>query len=62
VTIHWLLVRLSQRLDPQTLDLSGMGPGIHVCEHCIEPDELNDADPVGVNGVKSVDNMPLKVF
>ena len=32
VTISWSLVHLSQRLDPQTLDLSGMGPGIDVCE------------------------------
>ncbi len=60
--IPWSLYFLSQRLDPRTLDLSGMGPGIDVCEQQLEPDELNDANPAGVNGVKSVNNMSLKVF
>ena len=62
VTIPWLLARLSQRMDPRTLDLSGMGPGIDVCEQRLDPDELNDVNPAGVNGVKSVNNMSLKVF
>ncbi len=35
VRVPWLLAHLSQRLDPRTLDLSGMGPGIDVCEQCI---------------------------
>jgi len=62
VTIPWSLARLSQWLDPRTLDLSGMGPGINVCEQRLEPDELNDANPARVNGVKSVNNMSLKAF
>ena len=62
VTIPWLLGRLSQRSDPQTLDLLGMGPGIDVCEHRLELNEFNDTNPVGVNGVKSMNNMSLKVF
>jgi len=32
VSVPWLLAHLSQRLDPRTLDLSGMGPGIDICE------------------------------
>ena len=60
--IPWSFKCLSQRLDPRTLDLLGMGPGIDVCEQQLEPDELNDANPAGVNGVKSVNNMSLKVF
>ena len=31
-TIPWLLASLSQQLDPRTLDLPGMGPGVDVCE------------------------------
>ena len=62
VTIPWLLARLSQRLDPRTLDLLGMGPEIDVCEQRLDPNELNDVNPAGVNGVKSVNNMSFKVF
>ena len=63
VTIPWsALARMSQRLNHRTLDLSGMGSGIDVCEQQLEPDELNDANPAGVNGVKSVNNMSLKAF
>jgi len=46
VTIPWSLAHLSQQLDPRTLDLSGMGPGIDACEQQLEPNELN------------VDNLP----
>jgi len=62
VKIPWSLARLSQRLEPRMLDLSGMGPGINVCEQRMQPDPENDTDPVGVNGVKSVNSMSLKVF
>ena len=62
VKIPWSLARLSQRLEPRMLDLSGMGPGIDVCEQCMQPDPENDPDPVGVNGVKLVNSMLLKVF
>jgi hypothetical protein len=62
VRVPWLLARLSQRLDPRTLDLSGMGPGIDVCEQRMQPDQEDDTNPVGVNGVKSVKGMLLKVF
>ena len=58
----WSLARLSQCLDPRTLDLSGMGPGIDICEQRKEPDPDDDTDPVGVNGLKSVKDMSLKVF
>jgi hypothetical protein len=49
-------------LDPRTLDLSGMGPGIDVCEQSMQPDPEDDTNPVGVNGMKSVKGMSLKVF
>ena len=62
VRIPWLLVRLSQRLEPQMLDLSDMGPGINMCEQRMQPDPENDTDPVGGNGVKSVNRMSLNVF
>ena len=62
VRIPWLLARLSQQMDPRTLDLSGLGPGIDVCEQRLDPDELNDVNPAGVNGVKSINNLSLKVF
>ena len=62
MTIPSSLVRLSQQLYTRTLDLSGMGLGIDVCEQRLEPDEFNDANLVGVNGVESINNMPLKVF
>ena len=62
VSVPWSLARLSQRLDPKTLDLSGMGPGIDVCEQHMEPDPEDDTNPVGVNGLKSVKDMSLKVF
>ena len=62
VRVPWSLARLSQRLDPRTLDLSGMGPGIDVCEQCMQPDPEDDTSPVEVNGVKSVKGMSLKVF
>ena len=64
VSIPWLLTRLSQRLEPRirTLDLSGMGPGIDICEQHMQPDPEDDTNPVGVNGVKSVKCMSLKVF
>jgi hypothetical protein len=60
--VPWSLARLSQCLDPRTLDLSGMGPGIDICEQRKEPDPDDDTDPVGVNGLKSVKDMSLKVF
>jgi hypothetical protein len=60
--LMWLLARLSQRLEPRTLDLSGMGPGNDVCEQRMQPDPENYTNPVGVNGVKSVNGMSLKVF
>ena len=62
VRVPWSLARLSQRLDPRTLDLSGMGPGIDVSEQRMQPDQDNDTNPVGVNGVKLVKGMSLKVF
>jgi len=62
VGVPWSLARLSQHLDPRTLDLSGMGPGIDVCEQRMQPDPEDDTNPVGVNGVKSVKDMSLKVF
>ncbi len=49
-------------MDPRTLDLSGMGPGIDVLEKCMQPDQDDDTNPVGVNGVKLVKGMSLKVF
>ena len=36
--IPWSLACVSQRLEPRTLDQSGMGPGIDVCEQCMQPD------------------------
>jgi hypothetical protein len=39
-----------------------MGPGIDVCEQCMQPDPKDETNPVGVNGVKSVNGMSLKVF
>ena len=62
VRVPWSLARLSQRLDPRTLDLSGMGPGIDVSEQRMQPDQDDDTNPVGVNGVKLVKGMSLKVF
>jgi len=62
VRVPWSLARLSQRLDPRTLDLSGMGPGIDVYEQRMEPDSEDDTNPVGGNGLKSVKDMSLKVF
>jgi len=62
VRISWSFTRFSQRLEPRMLDLSGMGPGINVCEHRMQPDPENDTDPVGGSGVKSVNRMLLKVF
>ena len=54
---------MSNRIPPITGGLathtSGMGPEIDMCEQRLEPDELNDASPAGVNGVKSVNNMSL---
>jgi len=44
------------------LDLSGMGPGIDVSEQRMQPDQDDDTNPVGVNGVKLVKGMSLKVF
>jgi hypothetical protein len=38
-----------------------MGPGIDVCEQRMQPDPEDDTNPVGVNGVKSVNGMSLKV-
>jgi len=62
VSVPWSLACLSQRLEPRMLDLSGMGPGIDVCEQRMQPDPEDDTNPVGVNGVKSVNGMLLKVF
>jgi hypothetical protein len=62
VSIPWLITRLSQRLEPRTLDLSGMGQGIDVCEQRMQPDPEDDTNLVGVNGVKSVNGMSLTVF
>jgi len=62
VSVPWLLARLSQHLEPRTLDLLGMGLGIDVCEQRIQPDPEDDTNPVGVNGVKSVNGMLFKVF
>ena len=39
-----------------------MGPEKDVCEQRLDPNELNDVNPAGVNGVKSVNNMSFKVF
>ena len=39
-----------------------MGPGIDVCEQCMQPDPKDETNPVGVNGVKSVNGMSLTVF
>ena len=41
-SIPWSLARLSQHLEPRTLDLSGMGPGIDVCEQRMQPDPEDD--------------------
>ena len=49
-------------MDPRTLDLSGMGPGIDVLEQRLQPDQDDDTNPVGVNGVKLVKEISLKVF
>ena len=49
-------------MDPRTLDLLGMGSGIDVCEQRMQPDPEDDTNPVGVNRVKSVKGMSLKVF
>ncbi len=62
VSVPWSIARLSQRLEPRTLDLSGMGPGIDVCEQGMQPDPECNTNPVGVNGIKSVNGMSLKVF
>ena len=62
VSVPWSLARLSQHLEPRKLDLSGMGPGIDVCEHRMQPDPEDDTNCVVVNGVKSVNAMLLKVF
>ena len=62
VRVPWSLARLSQRLDPRTLDLSGMGPGIDVSEQRMQPDQDDHTNPAGVNGVKLVKGMSLKVF
>ena len=62
VRVPWSLARLSQRLDPRTLDLSGMGPGIDVSEQRMQPDQDDDTNPVGVNGVKLVKGISLNVF
>jgi len=61
-SIPWSLAHLSQRLEPRTLDQLGMGPGIDVCEQRMQPDPEDDTNPLGVNGVKSVNGMSLKVF
>ena len=39
-----------------------MGLGIDVCEQRMHLDPEDDTNPVGVNGVKSVKGMSLKVF
>jgi hypothetical protein len=62
VSVPWLLACLSQRLEPRTLDLLGMGPGIDICEQHMQPDPEDDTNPVGVNGVKSLNGMSLKVL
>ncbi len=62
VSVPWSIARLSQRLEPRTLDPSGMGPGSDVCEQPMQPDTECNTDTVGVNGVKSVNGMSLKVF
>ncbi len=62
VSVPWSIAHLSQRLEPRTLDLLGMGPGIAVCEQRMQPDPEDDTNPVEVNGVKSVNGMSLKVF
>jgi len=59
VRVPWSLTRLSQRLDPRTLDLSGMGPVIDVCEQHMEPDPEDDTNTVGVNRIKSLKGMSL---
>jgi hypothetical protein len=62
VSVPWSIACLSQRLEPRRLDLSGIGPRIDVCEQRMQPDPEKDTDPVGVNEVKSVNGMSLKVF
>ena len=62
VSVPWSLARLSQCQEPRTLDLLGMGPGIDVCEQRMQPDPEDDTNPVGVNGVNSVNGILLKVF
>jgi hypothetical protein len=62
-TVPWSLVCLSQLLDPRTLDLSGMGPGNNVvCEKHIQPDEDDNTNNDGVDGVRRVKNNSLKIF
>ncbi len=39
-----------------------MGPGIDIWEQRMQPDQEDGTNPVGVNGVKSVKGMSLKVF
>jgi hypothetical protein len=39
-----------------------MGPGVDLCKQRSDPDDLNDINSPGVNGVKAVNNMSLKVF
>ena len=53
---------LNPGLYGRTLDLSGMGPVIDVCEQRMQPDPEDDTNHVGVNGVKTVKGMSLKVF
>jgi hypothetical protein len=62
-TVPWSLVRLSQRMDPRTLDLLGMGPGNDVvCEQHIQPEEDDNTNDDGVNSVRRVNNNLLKIF
>ena len=62
-TVPWLLMRLSQHLDPRTLDLSGVGPGNDVvCEQHIQPDENDNTNDDGVDSVWRVKNNLLKMF
>jgi hypothetical protein len=49
VIVPWSRARLSRRLEPRTLDLSGMGPGVNVCEQRTLPDPENDTDASGLN-------------
>lgn len=62
--VPWSIVRLSQRLDPRTLDLSGMGPGADVCEQCLQPDEDNNTydDGEDNDSVRRLNNHSLKIF